>query len=142
VREVFGCFDLERNVVCGDPIPTGGGEGGGVRGIMKGRGKPHPDIFLVAAKECLGRGVGDVSVSVLDGLLERGVLQERAKGLVFEDSVPGIQSAKRAGMNVVWVPDPNLLALGLTEILERPDQVLQSLEYFNPGEWGLPPYAI
>jgi len=79
---------------------------------------------------------------VLDGVLERGVLQERAKGLVFEDSVPGIQSAKRAGMNVVWVPDPNLVALGLTEILERPDQVLQSLEHFNPGEWGLPPYAI
>lgn len=28
--------------------------------------------------------------------------------LVFEDSVPGIEAGRRAGMRVVWVPDPGL----------------------------------
>jgi pseudouridine-5'-monophosphatase len=30
--------------------------------------------------------------------------------LVFEDSVPGCESGRRAGMRVVWVPHPELLA--------------------------------
>lgn len=140
---MFECFDLERNVVCGDPLPDDGGVGDGgmgrKRGIRKGRGKPHPDIFLVAAKECLGRGVGDVSVEV-DRVLHDEERKERSRGLVFEDAVPGVQSAKRAGMNVVWVPDSQLLALGLDGIIERPDQVVSSLEHFKPEEWGLPPY--
>jgi len=144
VREVFECFDPDRNVICGDPLPEGeDGERGSRsrRGIKKGRGKPHPDIFLVAAKECLGRGVGDVSADVLDGVnVQEEEKEERLKGLVFEDAVPGVQSAKRAGMNVVWVPDPNLLALGLDGIIERPDQVLSSIEQFKPEEWGLPSY--
>jgi len=41
---------------------------------------------------------------------------------------------------VVWVPDSQLLALGLDGIIERPDQVVSSLEHFKPEEWGLPPY--
>lgn len=28
--------------------------------------------------------------------------------LVFEDSVPGVEVARRAGMRVVWVPHPEL----------------------------------
>lgn len=98
VREVFELFNLERNVICGDPLPEDGGDG---RGIKKGRGKPHPDIFLVAAKECLSQFVGDVSVDA-DGAAEEQKVA-RSKGLVFEDAVPGVQSAKRAGMNGVSV---------------------------------------
>lgn len=150
VGEVFELFDIDRNVVCGDPLPEG--DVGG-RGIRRGRGKPHPDIFLVAARECLGRGVGDVSVDV--GGVGEGEKEERGKGLVFEDAVPGVQAAKRAGMSgqsstlgwrnllksrqAVWVPDPNLLALGLDNVVA--DQVLSSLEEFKPEEWGLPPYG-
>lgn len=40
---------------------------------------------------------------------------------------------------VVWVPDPNLLKLN-HQTEEIPDQILSSLEDFNPEEWGLPPY--
>ena len=45
---------------------------------------------------------------------------------------------------VVWVPDPNLIALNggveTPATIEQPDQILMSLEDFKPEEWGLPPY--
>ena len=46
---------------------------------------------------------------------------------------------------VVWVPDPNLVALSdagseSVAIREKPDLVLESLEQFVPEAWGLPPY--
>ena len=102
VRSVFQYFDLERNVVTGDPLPEDpdvpGRVANGVRGIRKGRGKPNPDIFLIAAKECLKRTVGDVSADVSVNLAEEWVI-ERRKGLVFEDAIPGVIAGKRAGMN-------------------------------------------
>jgi pseudouridine-5'-monophosphatase len=77
--EVFGCF--EEKVVCGDDFP----------GKMKG--KPEPDIFLTAAREQLGRKVGEhVDCSEEE-------MEERGKGLVFEDAIPGMQAGKRAGMS-------------------------------------------
>ena len=102
VRSVFRYFDLERNVATGDPMPEDpdapGRVANGVRGIRKGRGKPNPDIFLVAAKECLERNVGDVSTDVSVDLAEEWVV-ERRKGLIFEDAIPGVIAGKRAGMN-------------------------------------------
>ena len=102
VRSVFQHFDLEKNVVTGDPLPEDpdvpGRVANGGRGIRKGRGKPNPDIFLVAAKECLERNVGDVSTDVSVDLAEEWVA-ERRKGLVFEDAIPGVIAGKRAGMN-------------------------------------------
>jgi pseudouridine-5'-monophosphatase len=78
--EVFGCF--EDKVICGDDVQYGM------------RGKPAPDIFLVAAKEMLGRDVGNP-----EGTPNDGQKAHRAKGLVFEDGVPGLQAGKRAGMS-------------------------------------------
>lgn len=49
--------------------------------------KPAPDIFLVAASEL------DVPP---------------AECLVFEDSLAGVTAARRAGMQVIAVPDPNM----------------------------------
>lgn len=142
VRPVFQHFDLEKNVVTGDPLPEDpdvpGRVANGQRGIRKGRGKPHPDIFLVAAKECLGRGIGDVSIDVSEDLAAELVV-ERRKGLVFEDAIPGVIAANRAGMNVVWVAVPELRALEAGGDTTA-DQVLGSLEEFRPEEWGLPPY--
>lgn len=42
---------------------------------------------------------------------------------------------------MVWVPDENLL-LGVdsSQLTEKPDQVLRSLEAFVPEEWGIPPF--
>lgn len=102
VQSVFQYFDLEKNVVTGDPLPEDpnvpGRVANGERGIRKGRGKPHPDIFLVAAKECLERNIGGASADVSEDLAEEWVI-ERRKGLVFEDAIPGVIAGKRAGMN-------------------------------------------
>ncbi|CDO76967.1 hypothetical protein BN946_scf184281.g14 [Trametes cinnabarina] len=145
LSELFDCF--EGGIVCADD------------GLVRpGRGKPHPDIFLVAAEKFLQRKVGTGEVG--EDHVSEEETAERAKGLVFEDAIPGVQAAKRAGMKgekprslvttyaltvfppVVWVPDANLLAIGgeAAPPAETPDQLLKSLEEFVPEEWGLPPY--
>jgi len=160
VQSVFQHFNLDKNVVTGDPLPEDpdvpGRVANGQRGIRKGRGKPHPDIFLVAAKECLERDVGDVSTEISVDLAEEWVT-ERRKGLVFEDAIPGVIAGKRAGMKgkevmawtklfrspsslaVVWVAVPELRVLETGGGVAA-DQILLSLEEFRPEVWGLPPY--
>jgi len=120
-QEVFGWFD--GKIVCGDDKQ------------YQMKGKPAPDIFLVTAATFLGRNVGKA-----EKIPDENQIQERSKGLVFEDAVPGMQAGKRAGMSVVWVPDPNLLKLDHSDVAETADQVIASLEDFVPEEWGLPPY--
>ncbi|KAJ6629436.1 HAD-like domain-containing protein [Mycena sp. CBHHK59/15] len=120
--EIFDCF--EGKVVCSDDTK------------WQMRGKPEPDIFLVAAREILGRDVGPTDAAGITASQRA----ERGKGLVFEDALPGMQAGKRAGMSVVWVPDTNLLKVGYSGE-EEADQILQSLEEFVPEQWGLPPYA-
>ncbi|KAJ7187485.1 HAD-like domain-containing protein [Mycena pura] len=118
LRDFFGFF--VDKVVCGDDKPA-----------MKG--KPEPDIFLRAATEKLGLDVGRPREPCSDA--QRAL---REKVLVFEDGLPGMQAAKRAGMPVVWIPDSDteLEGAGAEEV----DLLLKSLEDFVPEEWGLPPY--
>lgn len=80
--------------------------------ILPGRGKPAPDIYLLA-------------LSTLNKTLEgEGQLPIRPEEcLVFEDSVPGVESGRRAGMQVVWCPHPGLLA----EFNGREPEVLAGL---------------
>ena len=90
-REVFKLFD--GRVVCGDDSELGTGpwassEGGVVKAV---RGKLAPDIFLSAA-ELIGRPVGREETPSVEEAMER------SKGLVFEDGIPGVQAALRAGM--------------------------------------------
>ena len=84
LQHVFGRFG--EHVVCG------GDDGAG-------RGKPFPDVFLAAAR-ALGRPVGP---NEDDGEAAVGEAEctERARGLVFEDAIPGVQAGKRAGMSGV-----------------------------------------
>lgn len=68
--------------------------------VPAGRGKPAPDIYLVALETIneAARLNGEDQISP-------------AECLVFEDSVPGIEAGRRAGMQVAWCPHPGLLEL-------------------------------
>ena len=59
--------------------------------------KPEPDIFVLALKR-LNRA------ETARG--ERAIMPEEC--LVFEDSIAGVEAARRAGMRVIWVPHPGL----------------------------------
>jgi pseudouridine 5'-phosphatase len=85
MKEMFKVFP-EGCIITGDDMR-----------IPRGRGKPLPDIYLLALKT--------VNESLEHG--EREISPEEC--LVFEDSVPGIEAGRRAGMRVVWCPHPGLL---------------------------------
>ena len=55
--------------------------------------------------------------------------------LVFEDAPNGLKAAKAAGMRCVMIPHPKLNR----DLCQDADQVVDSLETFDPMEWGLPP---
>ncbi|KAK0841511.1 hypothetical protein LTR03_009912 [Friedmanniomyces endolithicus] len=79
----------------------GGASGAGDDGrIPAGRGKPAPDIYLVALETINARV-----------RREGGREVEAGEALVFEDSVPGVEAGRRAGCQVVWCPHPELLEL-------------------------------
>lgn len=80
------------------------------------RGKPAPDIFLLAAERL-------------------GIAPESC--LVFEDSPVGVEAARSAGMAVIAVPDPNV---DRGEFRDA-DIVLDSLGDFDPAAWGLPEFS-
>ena len=82
---MFGKF--EGRVMCADDGWLG-----------EGRGKPEPDIFLHAARVLLGRDVGGEDGNGKEGEVSDGQREDRAKGLVFEDAIPGVQAGRRAGM--------------------------------------------
>ena len=78
------------------------------------RGKPNPDIFLLAAEK-LHALPGDC--------------------LVFEDSPAGVEAAISAGMYVIAVPDPHMS----DENYEKAHQIIRSLNDFDCSYWNLPP---
>lgn len=84
LEELFTVFEPHRRVLGDDTR------------IAPGRGKPSPDIYHLALKT--------INDSLAEG--EKKILPEEC--LVFEDSVPGIESGRRAGMRCVWIPHPEL----------------------------------
>lgn len=99
LTDLFAVFTAQRRVL-GDDVR-----------IPAGRGKPSPEIYLLALK------------TVNDSLEEGEEPIKPEECLVFEDSVPGVESGRRAGMRVVWVPH-----LGLREEYKgREKEVLAGL---------------
>lgn len=84
LEELFSVFETSRRVLGDDSR------------IQSGRGKPLPDIYLLALKT--------INDSLREG--ESPITPEEC--LVFEDSVPGVEAGRRAGMRVVWCPHPML----------------------------------
>ncbi|XP_022115450.2 probable pseudouridine-5'-phosphatase isoform X1 [Pieris rapae] len=80
-------------------------------------GKPHPDIFLVAAARFPDK-------------------PDPSKCLVFEDSPHGVTAGISAGMQVVMVPDSHLNKMLTTHATI----VLPTLAKFQPEIFGLPPF--
>jgi len=88
LRHLFDLFP-NKQVVLGDD-----------ERIPKGRGKPLPDIYLLALKT-----IND-NIRKIDGQEE---IIRPEECLVFEDSVPGVEAGRRAGMQVLWCPHEGLL---------------------------------
>ncbi|KAM7222740.1 HAD-like domain containing protein [Rhypophila decipiens] len=84
LTELFSVFEGHRRVLGDD------------KRIPAGRGKPLPDIYLLALKT--------INDSLPAG--EKPITPEEC--LVFEDSVPGVEAGRRAGMRVIWCPHPML----------------------------------
>ena len=84
LTDLFSVFEAPRRVLGDDPR------------IPAGRGKPLPDIYLLA-------------LETINSTLAAGEPPVRPEEcLVFEDSVPGVEAGRRAGMRVVWCPHPML----------------------------------
>ncbi|KAK3186145.1 hypothetical protein K4F52_005135 [Lecanicillium sp. MT-2017a] len=79
-KRLMDSFSESRKILGDDPR------------VPRGRGKPAPDIYL-AALQALNSTLAPGKPPIL-----------ASECLAFEDSVAGVESARRAGMRVVWVP--------------------------------------
>lgn len=86
MKHLFKHFPESQRIVGDDPR------------VPQGRGKPAPDIYLLALRLINERRASEGKDEI-----------RPEECLVFEDSVPGAESGRRAGMKVVWVPHPGLL---------------------------------
>ncbi|KFY75150.1 hypothetical protein V499_04849 [Pseudogymnoascus sp. VKM F-103] len=115
--------------------------------VGQGRGKPAPDIYLVALQ----------SLNSAADYGEKAIMPNEC--LVFEDSVAGVEAGRRAGMRVVWVPHRDVAAeyqtrqkdvlAGRTGMVEVGDdwqlgeiddgwaESILSLEHFNYEKYGI-----
>ena len=80
--------------------------------VPHGRGKPAPDIYLLALETINGRRRAEGKDEI-----------QPSETLVFEDAVPGVEAGRRAGMRVVWVPHVGLLG----EYIGQEEEVLAGL---------------
>uniref|UniRef100_A0A2A4K3D9 Uncharacterized protein n=1 Tax=Heliothis virescens TaxID=7102 RepID=A0A2A4K3D9_HELVI len=82
------------------------------------RGKPYPDIYLMAAAKFPDN-------------------PKPVKCLVFEDSIIGLEAGVAAGMQVVMTPPKRLPP----KYSRKATLVLKSLQDFKPEYFGLPPFS-
>lgn len=99
MKDLFSAFAEDR-IVTGDDDR-----------VPKGRGKPLPDIYLVALQT--------INEHIRKERPEESEIHP-SECVVFEDSVTGVEAGRRAGMRAVWCPHPGLL----NEYIGREKEVL------------------
>lgn len=94
------------------------------------RGKPEPDIFLLAAKRLYAQTRGDGH----DG----ASVTPPPRCVVFEDSVLGVQAGKAAKMHTVAIPDPRIYADASEReaLYQHADAIITSLAQFDLADHG------
>jgi len=134
-KRLLSFFQSDRRVLGDDPR------------VRQGRGKPAPDIYLVALQ----------SLNSAADSGEKAIMPNEC--LVFEDSVAGVEAGRRAGMRVVWVPHLDVaieyqarqkdVLAGRTGMIEVGDdwqlgeiddgwaESIPSLEHFNYEKYGI-----
>jgi pseudouridine-5'-monophosphatase len=135
-KRLLDSFQSDKRILGDDPrVPIG-------------RGKPAPDIYLLALQSLNSTTVGSD---------KKPILPEEC--LVFEDSVIGVEAGRRAGMRVVWVPHPDmaveyrekqkLVLAGRTGLVDIGDswqlgevddgwaECISSLEQFDYNKYGI-----
>lgn len=105
-KQLLSVFQPDRRVLGDDPR------------LRQGRGKPAPDIFLVALES-------------LNAQTDYGKPIMPNECLVFEDSVAGVEAGRRAGMRVIWVPHPDL---AVEYRAKEKDVLAGSTGMFNLGD--------
>jgi len=123
LSHLFDHIPLEHRITGDDPR------------VELGRGKPAPDIYLVAL---------EIVNQTVTARGERPILPEEC--LVFEDAIGGVEAGRRAGMRVVWVPHPGLASLfkgreeevlaGLTGEIERDPEQAKAAAAGTMGQPG------
>lgn len=135
MKRLLRFFQSDRRVLGDDPR------------VRQGRGKPAPDIYLVALH----------SLNSAAGSSEKAIMPNEC--LVFEDSVAGVEAGRRAGMRVVWVPHLDVAAeyqarqkdvlAGRTGMIEVEDdwqlgdiddgwaESIPSLQHFDYEKYGI-----
>ncbi|KAI0886158.1 HAD-like domain-containing protein [Annulohypoxylon maeteangense] len=116
-KRLLSFFRSERRILGDDPR-------------VKGRGKPAPDIYLVALQSL--NSTADPNENEI----------KPNECLVFEDSLVGVEAARRAGMRVIWVPHPDVGAecqANEKEMLTGGAGMikLESLEHFDYMNYGI-----
>ncbi|EEB09804.2 haloacid dehalogenase-like hydrolase [Schizosaccharomyces japonicus yFS275] len=114
LQHLFRCFG--SRIITGDD-----------KRIPEGRGKPYPDIWLQ-------------TLNLINEQLQANGLEpvKPEECLAFEDSIPGVKSAKAAGMHVIWVPAEAVLRFAkdeIPELLDEQCEILNSLEAFEFGKY-------
>lgn len=148
---LLGHFPPDRRILGDDPR------------LAPGRGKPAPDIFLLALRSLNDAAEAEVEAQIAADFgtrhIHRPILPSEC--LVFEDSVVGVEAARRAGMRVVWVPHPDLAVeyepvhrevlagrTGMVKLADGDDsepgeiddgwaETIPSLEHFDYEKYGI-----
>lgn len=103
--------------------------------IPAGRGKPFPDIWLVALESLNAEKREEAAAA---GTVFEDIKPEEC--LVFEDGVPGVQAGRAAGATVIWVPDARALEVlkgQEIDIIGNQGEILEELGQLDKKKYGL-----